>query len=192
MAPLKRRGVINLEQVRQRAENGPFVAKIAGAVSGRQERKSARGNRFAFVQASDPTGLYEVTVFSDTLEAARAHLEPGTNVVMTVEATLESDQLKLLCRSAAPIDAAVSDPNGGSSGLRIFLEDTDAVQPLKGLLDKLANDPSQRARGPILVSLRAPGLPGEVDIALGERLPVSPQIKGAIKSLAGVSFVEDL
>ena len=65
--------------------------KIAGVVAGRQERRSARGNRFAFVQLSDTTGSYEVTMFSDTLEAAREHLEPGSMVVMGVEATMEEE-----------------------------------------------------------------------------------------------------
>ncbi len=102
MTPLKRKGVMTLAEVAAQAERGGHVAKMAGAVSGRQERKSARGNRFAFVQLSDPTGLYEVTVFSDTLEAARDYLETGANVVLTVEATMESEQLKLLARSIRP------------------------------------------------------------------------------------------
>ena len=65
-----------------RAERGPFIAKMAGVVAARQERKSARGNRFAFVQLSDPTGGYEVTLFSEVLEASRDHLEPGAQVVI--------------------------------------------------------------------------------------------------------------
>ena len=35
-------------------------------------------------------------------------------------------------------------------------------------------------------------LPGEVDVLLGETLPVNPQIKGALKSLSGVAMVEEL
>ncbi|NNK66852.1 MAG: DNA polymerase III subunit alpha, partial [Rhodobacteraceae bacterium] len=104
MGPLKRKDVLSLAQVEERAAQAPLVAKMAGAVAGRQERKSARGNRFAFVQLSDPSGSYEVTVFSDTLEIARDHLEPGTNVVLTVEANMEAEQLKLLARSIVPID----------------------------------------------------------------------------------------
>jgi DNA polymerase III subunit alpha len=53
---IARKQVLTLAEVEKKAAGGPFVAKIAGAVSGRQERKSARGNRFAFVQLSDPTG----------------------------------------------------------------------------------------------------------------------------------------
>jgi DNA polymerase-3 subunit alpha len=38
----------------------------------------------------------------------------------------------------------------------------------------------------------APDLPGEVDVLLGEDFPVSPQIKGALKSLGGVVMVEEV
>ena len=67
-----------------KAERGACIVKMAGTVSGRQERKSARGNRFAFAQLSDPTGQYEVTLFSDTLETARDHLDTGSQVVICV------------------------------------------------------------------------------------------------------------
>ena len=40
--------------------------------SASKERTSARGNRFAFVQLSDTTGVFEVTVFSEVLAQARA------------------------------------------------------------------------------------------------------------------------
>lgn len=192
MGALKRKGVVTLEALAQKVESGAAVAKIAGTVAGRQERKSARGNRFAFVQASDPTGLYEVTVFSDTLEKARDHLETGKNVVMQVEATLEADQLKLLCRSAAPIDDAVADARGAMMGLRVFVEAEAAVPNIAGLLGRMAEDPAIRTRGPVTLALVDPNLPGEVDVLLGEALPVNPQIKGALKSLAGVALVEEL
>ena len=115
---LKRKQVLTLEEVARRAEKGPCIAKIAGTVAGRQERKSARGNRFAFVQLSDPTGSFEVTMFSDTLEVAREHLETGAQVVITAEATMEADQLKLLGRSVAPIDTVVAD--AGQRGCAFF------------------------------------------------------------------------
>jgi len=58
VGPLKRQRVMTLTELTQRAQQGAVAAKIAGAVASRQERKSARGNRFAFVQLSDPTGLF--------------------------------------------------------------------------------------------------------------------------------------
>ncbi len=189
MGPLKRQKVQTLAEVQAAAERGPLVAKMAGAVSGRQERKSARGNRFAFIQLSDPTGLYEVTVFSDTLEASREHLETGQNVVLTVEATMESDQLKLLGRSVTPIDTVASQAGGGA--IRVFLNEASAVETVKSLLERAASEAQARVRGDVHLCLMAPDLPGEVEITLGDQFPVNPQIKGAIKSLGGVVTVED-
>ena len=42
-----------------------------------------------------------------------------------------------------------------------------------------------------MVSIMAGDL-GEVELDLGEEFPVTPQIKGAIKSLGGVLEVEDI
>ncbi|KGB81394.1 DNA polymerase III subunit alpha [Rhodovulum sp. NI22] len=190
MAPLKRKKVMTLAEVTQAARSGPVIAKIAGAVAGRQERKSAKGNRFAFAQLSDPTGLYEVTLFSDVLEASRDNLETGSNVVLTVEATMESEQLKLLARAVQQIDSVVAD--AGSMGLRIFVDEVSAVSAVAGLLDRAKGESGLRGRGPVQFCLMAPDLPGEVEIALPEDYPVNPQIKGAIKSLPGVMQVEEV
>ncbi|WP_172300404.1 DNA polymerase III subunit alpha [Pseudoruegeria sp. HB172150] len=189
MGPLKRQDVKTLAEVTQLAERGALVAKMAGAVSGRQERKSAKGNRFAFAQLSDPSGLYEVTIFSDVLEASRDYLETGQNVVLTVEATMESDQLKLLARGIQPIDAVAVDAAG--MGLKVFVDQLDAVQSVAALLERATAEAKSRARGPVQFCLMAPDLPGEVEIDLGKEFHINPQIKGALKSLGGVVTVED-
>jgi len=189
MGPLKRKKVMTLAELTEAAQTGATVAKLAGSVAGRQERKSAKGNRFAFAQLSDPTGLYEVTLFSDVLEASRDFLETGSNVVLTVEATLEGDQLKLLARGVTPIDNVVAD--AGGMGLKVFVDDAGAVQAVAGLLDRARGESGLRGRGPIQFCLMDAGLPGEVEMALGE-FPVNPQIKGAIKSLPGVMAVEEV
>ena len=143
MSALRRQKVETLAEVTARAERGPYIAKLAGSVASRQERKSARGNRFAFVQLSDPTGLYEVTCFSEVLEASRDHLDPGANVVLTVKAELEGETLKLLAQSIQPIDAAVA--GAGAQALRIHLARAEAVPSLASLLGKLA-PPDSRTR----------------------------------------------
>ncbi|MEL6644384.1 MAG: DNA polymerase III subunit alpha [Pseudomonadota bacterium] len=191
MPSLKRQGIKTLAEVEAEvARTGASAVKMAGSVSGRQERKSARGNRFAFVQLSDPSGLYEVTVFSDTLETARNLLEPGRNVILGVEATMEAEQLKLLARSATDPDETVS--RGGQSSLRVFIDDADAVSLVSSLLDRAKGESGVAGRGPIHLCLMAPDLPGEVDVALGDDFPVNPQIKGALKSLPGVMTVEEV
>ena len=192
MGPLKRRGVKTLAEVDAAARQGPLVAKMAGAVSARQERKSARGNRFAFVGLSDPTGLYEVTVFADVLEAHRDDLEPGCNVELSVEATFEADQLKLLCRSVTPVDRSVADAE--PAGLRIYVDPRADVGALTGLLDRVTSEARVRARAPVRLCLLVEDDAelGEVEVALPAPYAITPQVKGAVKSLPGVVTVEDL
>ncbi len=190
MPALKRKQILTLDEVTEKARSGPLIAKMAGVVAGRQERKSARGNRFAFAQLSDPTGAYEVTLFSDTLEKCREFLETGAQVVLTAEATMESDQLKLLGRSVGPVDSVVAE--AGATGLRIFVDQPQVLPTVARVLEDAAGAAKGAAKGPIHLCLLDPGLPGDVEMDLGQDFPINPQIKGAIKSLDGVMSVEEI
>ncbi len=189
MVPLKRKNVMTLTEVERKAERGACVVKMCGAVASKQERKSARGNRYAFVSLSDPTGLYEVTVFSDTLEAAGDLLNAGSNVVLSIEATMESDQLKLLARGVQAVDGVAAE--AGSMGLRVFIDRAEAVKSVFSVLERAAKDGKSRSGGPVVFCLIDASLPGEVELSLPKDYPVNPQIKGAIKSLGGVITVEE-
>ena len=187
---LKRNGVLTLDEVVGKAKAGPFVAKMAGVVANRQERKSARGNRFAFLQLSDKTGSYEATLFSEVLEKSREYIETGSKVLLTAEASLESDQIKLLARSISPLDAGIS--NVDAEGMRIFVNDENAISSVASVLDQSKDQVKLGAKGPIYLRLINSSLPGEVEIDLGESFPINPQIRGAIKSLNGVVEVEEM
>ncbi len=186
MSALKRKNVRTLAELTQLAlGRGPCVEKIAGSVAARQERKSAKGNRFAFVSLSDPTGLYEVTVFSDVLEAARDLLEPGKNVVLTVKADPDGEGVKLLANAVQPIDAVAD--QAGAQAIRIHLNRMETVASLASLLEKV--DGKTRAQ----ITLCLPDETGrEIDVTLPKPYPVTPQIKGAIKAMQGVLLVEDV
>jgi DNA polymerase-3 subunit alpha len=185
MSTLRKTGVETLAQVTARAERGPCIARLAGSVASRQERKSARGTRYAFVQLSDPTGLYEVTCFSEVLEAARPHLDPGANVVLTVKAELEGETLKLLAQSVSPIDTATA--TADAPDLRIHLARPEAAASLAALLSKVEG----RTRAAITLCITdAQGR--EIDIDLPGQYPVTPQIRSAIKATHGVLAVEEI
>jgi len=188
MAALRRKQVLTLDEVAARAAAGPLVAKMAGTVAGRQERKSARGNRFAFVQMSDPTGQFEITLFSEVLEAARPHLEPGMRIVAQVEAVMEGEQLKLLCRQVTPVDEAVAD--AGASGLRLFVEEPGVLATVAAVLDRATADLPRAGRGPVRLTVMDGAL-GEVDLELPDPYPVGPQLRGALRALPGILEVEE-
>ena len=189
-AALRREKVVSHADLLRLASAGPTVARVAGTIAAVDQRKSARGNRFAFVRLSDPTGLYEVRLFSDVLEAARDHLEPGRNVVLAVEATVEGDELRLLARHVQPIDAAIA--GAASFGLRLYLDDAAAAAPsLAARLEQIRRDPGNRKRGPIEIVVMAPDLPGETLLALPDSYPLGPSVVAALKSAPGVAFLEE-
>jgi DNA polymerase-3 subunit alpha len=184
MGALKRKNILTLHELEQKAQGGKIIAKIAGSVSGKQVRKSAKGNRFAFAQLTDPTGAYEVTIFSDVLEKFGDNFDIGKNVTLTVEANVDADQLKLLVRSAQPVDVSVQD--AAAMGLKIFVSNEEAVKSIATRLSEISKDAPQRALGPVHLVLSHPELPGEVEIVLKNSYPLNPQIKGAIKHVDGV------
>ena len=71
---------MTFQDLEQKAHGGLIVVKIAGSISGKQVRKSAKGNRFAFAQLTDPTGAYEVTIFSDVIEKFDDNCDISKNV----------------------------------------------------------------------------------------------------------------
>ncbi|MFO1209395.1 MAG: DNA polymerase III subunit alpha [Amaricoccus sp.] len=188
-AALRRERVLTLAELQRKAAGTSIVAQIAGTIAAVDHRKSARGTRFAFVRLSDPTGLYEVRMFSDALEPARDFLEPGRSVVLTVEADAEGDELRLLAKAAQPIDLAVA--NAASTGLRIYVGDAVAASSLAARLGGVAREAGARRRGPVNLVLMHPELPGEVEIALPDRYPMSPQVTAALKSAPGVVHIEE-
>jgi DNA polymerase III subunit alpha len=184
---LRREGVLSHAELVRRAASGPTVQRVAGTVAARDERKSARGNRFAFVRLSDPTGLYEVRMFSDVLDAAREHLEPGANVVLTVEAGMEGDELNLRAKAVQPIDLAVAD--AASAGINLFVAGAEAVESLARRLEAIGGELRNARRGPVNIVVMDPAQ-GEIVLGLPQPYPVTPQVIGALKSVQGVVHVE--
>ena len=106
---LEKLNVVSYAQLMAQAGIPPTGAKLAGTVIGRKERRNAKGNKFAFVQLSDSSGLYEVTVFSETLAESRDLLDAAaatnTPVLVNVDVRIEDgDSVRLLVRSFSTLD----------------------------------------------------------------------------------------
>lgn len=102
---------------------------------------------------------------------------------------MESDQLKLLCRGVTPVEQAVS--SNTIAGMRIFVENSMALSQIASVLGRAAEQMPKAPRGPVHVCLSDHGLPGEVELDLKQAFPVTPETKGAVKSLDGVLAVEE-
>ena len=154
-------------------------ATLAGTVIRKQERRGKSGDPFAFVGLSDPTGMYEVMVFAETLREIRAVLEPGKSVLMRVVGDWNDDELKLRAVSAQDLDVAAAQ---AGEGLKIHLTDPSPIP-------KIAAELKQPGKG--LITFVVPGANAqEVEIELPKRVMVSAQLKSILSSLQGVSQVE--
>jgi DNA polymerase-3 subunit alpha len=156
--------------------------RLAGIVIGRKERTSGRGNRFAFVQMSDPSGTYEVTLFSEILREARALLDSGQPLVVTVDVRSEEENFRLTVQKIEPLDTVVA---LAAAGLRVFVGEARALSTLKSVIAREAG-----GRGRVTVVLDLPAR--EVEIAIPGGFKVGPQTRAAVKSLPGIIDVHDI
>lgn len=107
--------------------------QMAGILIRKQERISAKsGNKFAFLQLSDSSGVYELMIFSDTLARCRAHLEVGTPLMVTVDAEEREDEIRLTGQVIEPLDQAVA---GKVKELIVEVEASEVVQRLHDSLE---------------------------------------------------------
>ncbi|CAM3360074.1 DNA polymerase III subunit alpha [Paracoccus nototheniae] len=181
---LRRKKVQTLAQISQDALQGPLVAQIAGTVAARMERKSAKGTQYAFVSLSDPTGLYEVTVFSDLLNASRDKLEPGQNVVLQVKVEPSGDQVKMLANSVMALEDAVADAGAGC--LAVEMQGADTIPRLVEVLTRIRTDivVPARSRGPIRLRLRDGDDVIEIEVA--NDAPLTTPARQALRAVPGV------
>lgn len=83
-------------------ENASFV--MMGMVLELIEKISKSGKKYAFLLLSDPTGSYEVTLFSDLLAQHRTLLAPGTAVALKVTGRVLTDAIRLSAQAIFPIE----------------------------------------------------------------------------------------
>jgi DNA polymerase-3 subunit alpha len=191
---LKRKKVKTIAEAEAQAQrDGTAIVQVGVMVSGFREMKSSKGNRYFRMNISDSSGqISGIAMFARKVEelmAARAVFEQTDKVVATLEAKFNDGQFDPTIRSVAVMETVVAD--AGAAGLKIFCDEVSAVSTVNDLLIRVTADAKTRPKGMISFCLMAEGLPGEVDIDIDKPFHITPEIKGAIKSLDGVVMVED-
>ena len=174
-------------KVASSAELAPFAAagtvSVAGAVVGKRERTSGKGNRYAFVQLSDSSGLFEVTVFSDVLANCRELLEIGKPLLIKVTVQAEGEQIRCVAQSVEPLEAVAARV---PAELAIVIDTPEPIERIRSLLS--ANTGGE---GEVKIVC---GLAGETqaEVVLPNRFRVGPAMTMALQSVAGVRDVREL
>jgi len=178
-AALKRLGAATIASLQEDRRRSSFKAVLAGTMIKKSERRGRNDQTYAFVSFSDPTGMFEVMLFPEVLQASRPLLEAGKSVLVTASADWDGDDLKLRAVSITDLEAASA--NAGE-GMRVYIDNEAALGPIASQL-------KQPGKG--IVTLVVPGHAGEeVEIALPKKLLVSNALRNAIKMMPGVTNVE--
>jgi DNA polymerase-3 subunit alpha len=169
-------------------QRGVTSGRLAGIVVAARERKSQKGNKFAFAAFSDPTGHFEAVIFSDTLSAARDLLEPGSPVLLTVEAERDGETVKMRAQAIESLDRAAGLVQ---RGLTITL-DGAALAAGRTKLADLRAALAPGGKGEIRVVLRIPEPAREIELVIPGRYDVGPACRGALSVIPGVVAIGDL
>jgi DNA polymerase III subunit alpha len=181
---LGRLRVINSADLPTRVRTAESIkVQLAGTIVGKKERTSAKGTRFAFVQLSDMGGMYEVTVFSEVLSAARDLLEAGRAVLVSADAKREGEGVRMIAQRIQPLDQAVA---GAAPAIRVHIAEASAIAVLKQAIAKVG-------RGKAQVSLVIDvGPDREVEIQVPGGFALSPAQTAEFATFPGVLEVVEV
>ena len=163
-------------------KGGKSGARLAATVLDRNERRTKSGNKIGIVTLSDPTGQYEAIMFQETLNTHRDLFEKGNAVLLDVQASAEGDEVRVRIIKAEGLEAAACRIG---KGLRVHLREGAPVDAIRATLGR-------RGDGEVSFLVPVGGGEREAEVKLTERYLVSPEVAHALRSLAGVSQVENL
>ena len=183
-AALERVGVVESTGIAATvaAKSGAGRINLAGIVASSRVRTNQRGNKYAFVQISDRSGVFEITVFSEVLATARELLEGGTAVLVRCDAKVEEGTVRLTASRIQALDGAMQQ---AAKGLKVYLRDVETVEKLKSVLSRHG-----RGRGQVKVVVQTGE--SEIDLVLPDSYLIDASIRSAVKSQPGIVDVRDI
>ena len=183
---LKRLNVVTLTEAMERAKSGRSGFQMAGVIRTVRMRRSKTGKPFAWIELSDATGEFEVTVFSETINAARDLMEAGNLVLVSVTVEDRDGDIRFTCEGMRSLDIAAATT---VSQLRISVTSETALDGIKRRLAAV-KPPTESERGNVVIAMRLAGSGREVELTLPEKAGCTPAMRGALKGIDGVFDVE--
>ncbi len=182
---LSKLGVPSYADFVAQVKSGEVVSgRLAGTVAYKQERRSQRGNKFAFAGFSDPSGQFEAVIFSETLAAAGDLLEPGQAVLISVEADYDPEEGEAVKLRVVTVQGLEEVAARLHKGVRVRVADKQA-------LAMLAEELNGGGSGELRLVLSLDDTGREVELRIPRRLTCSPQLTADLKTLPGILHVED-
>ncbi len=179
------RVVPSTEVKQQVSVAGAVRVQLAGIVSSVRERISQKGNKFAFVTATDKYGSYDAICFSDLLISSREKLKSGQPLLLTMSADKKPDDEQIRMNLLA-VDYLSEVMARTASCLILDLEGgLETVQELKKIL-------SQDEAGKCKIFLRMHVKDYELEVELSERYALSQKTLEALQHLSGIGEIKQV
>ena len=118
---------------------GASTARLGASVLDRYERRTRNGGKIGVVQLSDPSGSYEAILFQEGLSQFRDLLEKGADVLVTLQAAVEGEDVRARIVNVERLTDAAAKVQ---KGLRVFLRDETPLE-----FDRAALERPRRRRG---------------------------------------------
>ncbi len=181
-AALKRLRATRWAEFARSVRNGATTARLGASVIDRYERRTRNGGKIGVVQLSDPSGSYEAILFQEGLSQFRDLLEKGADVLVTLQAAVEGEDVRARIVNVEPLTEAAAKVQ---KGLRVFVRDETP-------LDSIERRLTAPGEGEVSLVVILGPQDGEVEIRLPGRYSVSAAIAGALKAAPGVVAVEQV
>ncbi|MGF1641857.1 MAG: DNA polymerase III subunit alpha [Rhodospirillales bacterium] len=178
---LKRLNIAPCVEILAHGRPGPVV--MAGTLIAKRERTSGKGGRYAFLQLSDTSGLFEVTVFAELLAAHRDLLEVGRSLMIRANVQVDGDAVRITAQALEPLDQVAERL---SATLAVTI---DSPQPLPAIRDALNGRDRGRDQVKIVSWLDAGT---EVEIGIPGRYAVGPAVALRLRGIPGVRDVREV
>ncbi|TNE39076.1 MAG: DNA polymerase III subunit alpha [Alphaproteobacteria bacterium] len=159
-------------------------ATLAGTVLGKRELRTRKGKPLAFVQFSDASGAFEITMFAEVLERCREILTVGQSLVVTVTGNIDGDQPRLTAKNVQRLESLAASI---TDGVRIFVDDDKPMNQIAAILKE-----GGRGRGRVALVLNIEAEAKEVELDLASSFNISPEVRQALKFVPGVVDVHDI
>jgi len=147
--------------------------KMVGIVTAMKVRTSQKGNKYAFVNLSDPTGVYEIMVFSDTLYGARDLLDSNKPLLVSVDVQVNEDGYRLTCQSLQDLDLVADQ---FTPKMDIIVSDESKLETLLGFLQN-------EKKGRCAITLKVPANDHWVEMQLAQSYSLSADTLAFVDSL---------
>ena len=164
--------------------SGSVRVQVAAIVSSVRERISQKGNKFAFVSASDKSGSFEVMCFADTLAMQKEKLKSGQPLLLTISADKrpDDDQLRMNIQSVEYLSEVMAKT---VSTLIISVDNKQAVEMLAQVLNK-------EEKGRSKIFLKIPEKQYEVEVELRGGYALTPKTLDALQRIPGLNEIKQV